>query len=373
VGDQLFDKFFRLNQGKGSIRKSGFGIGLFVSRKIAEMQKGSLTYTSDDENGTVFIYQFPKNIRDRTPDFQTEGKSSGANLLDELYIDLPEPASENEETISKSVSQVFSNVVEQKPNVLVVDDDAEIRNFLEQILQGHYNIFKAGSAEDAFEIVKNEELDIIVSDIVMPGISGVEFCLNIKESKEFSHIPVILLTGTTSPEVKLKGIECGADDYITKPFERQLLLARIKSILKGRDSLKKYFFNEVTLQGNNEKVSEEYSAFLKKAIEIVERHLKDDDFNVRVFTVEMGMSRSNVFRKVKSISGLSISEFIRYIRLKKAAELMIKTDIQVKEVAYEVGINDIRYFRQQFNKVFGINPSDYIKKYRRNFLKAPGS
>lgn len=373
IGDQLFDKFFRLNQSKGLARKSGFGIGLFVSKKIAEMQKGSLTYTSDDKNGTVFIYQLPKSMGDISLEVQNGKKPSDTHLLGELYIDFPEPISKNEETISKSMSQVFSDVVERKPNVLVVDDDSEIRSFLEQILQDYYNVFKAANAEDAFEIVRNEELDIIVSDIVMPGISGVEFCSNIKESNEYSHIPVILLTGTSSPEVKLEGIECGADDYITKPFDKQLLLARIKSILKGRDSLKKYFFNEVTLQNNNEKVSEEYSVFLKKGIEIVERHLKDNDFNVKVFIQEMRMSRSNVLRKVKSISGLTISEFIRYIRLKKAAELMIQTDIQVKEVAEEVGINDSRYFRQQFNKVFGINPSDYIKKYRRNFWKAPGS
>ncbi len=373
VGDQLFDKFFRLNQHKSSAGKSGFGIGLFVSKKIAEMQKGSLTYTSDAEAGTIFSYQLPKNIKGLSPDFKSEKKYSDAHLLGELYIDLPEPESKSEETISKNMTHVFSDVVERKPNILVVDDNCEIRNFLEQVLQDHYNVFKAEHAEDAFEIVKKKELDIIVSDIVMPGISGVEFCSNIKESDEFSHIPVILLTGTTSPEIKLKGIECGADDYITKPFERELLLARIKSILKGRDSLKKYFINDVTLQSNNEKVSEEYSAFLKKATAVVEQHLKDKDFNVKVLILKMGMSRSNVFRKVKSISDLSISEFIRYIRLKKAAELMIKTDIQVKEVAYEVGINDPRYFRQEFHKVFGINPSDYIKKYRRNFLKAPGS
>jgi AraC-like DNA-binding protein len=121
----------------------------------------------------------------------------------------------------------------------------------------------------------------------------------------------------------------------------------------------------VTLQNNTEKVSEEYSTFLKKGFEIVEEHLKNGDFNVKVFIREMSMSRSSVYRKVKAISGLSITEFIRYIRLKKAAELMIQTDIRIKEVSYEVGINDPRYFREQFTKLFGIKPSEYIKKYRR--------
>ena len=304
---------------------------------------------------------------------QNKIENMSSHLLGEMYVDIPDLDTDDTETISKNMDQIFNDVAERKPNVLVVDDDNEIRNFLEQMLAPRYNVFKAGNAGNAFEIVKSEELDIIISDIMMPGISGVELCSNIKESIEFSHIPVILLTGTSSPEVKLKGIECGADDYITKPFEKQILLARIKSILKGRDSLKKYFFNEVTLQNNNEKVSEDYTAFLKNGIEIVNRHLKDNDFNVSVFIDEMGLSRSNVLRRVKAISGLTISEFIRYIRLKKAAELMIQRDIQIKEVASEVGINDIRYFRQQFNKVFGTNPSDYIKKYRRTFWKAPGS
>ena len=372
IGDQLFEKFYRLKQTKGLSRKSGFGVGLFVSRKIAEMQNGNLTYTSDEKDGTIFTYHLPKNMNGISSS-PVQKESLNSHLLGEMYVDIPELEAEDKDSISKSMGQVLNDVAERKPNVLVVDDDKEIRVFLEQILLDRYNVFKAGSAEDAIGIVKNEELDIIISDIMMAGISGVEFCSNIKESPEFSHIPVILLTGTSSQEMKLKGIECGADDYITKPFEKQILLARIKSILKGRDSLKKYFFNEVTLQNNNEKVSEDYSVFLKKGIEIVNRHLKDNDFNVSVFIEEMGMSRSNVLRRVKSISGLTISEFIRYIRLKKAAELMIQTDIQIKEVAAEVGINDIRYFRQQFNKVFGINPSDYIRKYRRTFWKAPGS
>jgi YesN/AraC family two-component response regulator len=242
-----------------------------------------------------------------------------------------------------------------------------------QLLKPLYTVFEAENAEDALEILKKTEPDIIISDIVMPGISGVEFCSRVKETEEFGHIPVVLLTGTSSPEVKLKGIECGADDYITKPFEKDLLIARIKSIIKGRDALKKFFLGEVTLQGSNEKVPEEYSAFLKTGMQIVERHLQDPNFNVKTFIQEMKLSRTTLYRKVKAISGLSITEFIRYIRLRKAAELMIKTEIQVKEVCYAVGINDPAYFRKQFHKIFGINPSEYIKKHRRTFSKGSGN
>jgi len=373
IGEKLFEKFFRLGQNQAPTKKSGFGIGLFISKQISEIQGGKLSYSSTSEKGTIFEYRLPLNTENIDITTSKGTNPSNTNLLEELYAGPTDNEINSKETVSESMNRVYEGVVEQKPNVLLVDDDAEIRAYVRQILQPSYNVFESESAERASELLKKVEPDIIVSDIVMEGMSGVELCAKIKESKEFSHIPVILLTGTSSPEVKLKGIECGADDYITKPFEKDLLIARIRSILKGRDSLKRYFFNEVTLQSNNEKVSEEYSAFLKKCIDIVDKHLQDEQFNVKVFVKEMGMSHSNVFRKVKAISGLSISEFIRYIRLKKAAELMIQTDIQVKEVAYNVGIQDARYFREQFSKIFGLNPSDYIKKYRRTFLRAPGS
>jgi len=374
VGESLFNKFFRLEQHNVVSKKSGFGIGLFTSKKIAEKQGGDLSYISNEEDGTIFTYSFPKNNRGIALETLVEKKTSNTALLGELFADLPERDKDTEKgTVSENMRNVIEGVVEKKPNVLIVDDDDDLRSYISQLLKPSYNVFEAASAEQALDLLQKAEPDIIVSDVVMGGISGVELCSRIKESKDYSHVPVILLTATSSAEVKLKGIECGADDYITKPFEKDLLLARIKSILKGRDSLKRYFFNEVTLQNNSERVSEEYSTFLKKCIEIVERHLKDEQFGVRQFAAEIGMSHSNLYRKVKAISGLSINVFIRYIRLKKAAELMIQTDHQIKEVAFMVGFQDVRYFREQFSKLFGSNPSEYVKKYRRTFLRASGS
>lgn len=365
IGTKLFDKFFRLQQ-LGPMKNSGFGIGLFVSRRIAELQGGDLSYTSKEDEGTVFFYKIPCNLQKvEVEEPITEARGINTELLHELVTENLDAPAQTNRTVSDNMDQVYEDLIENKPNVLIVDDSAEMRVYLSQLLQFEYNTSQAASADEALDVLSKNEIDIILSDIVMPGISGVEFCSKIKESEEYSHIPVILLTGTSSPEVKLKGIECGADDYITKPFENELLIARIRSILKGRHTLKRYFLNEVTLQSNNEKVSEEYSTFLKKGIEVVERHLDDGNFNVKEFIKEMGMSRSTIYRKVKAISGLSITEFVRYIRLKKAAELMIQTDIQIKEVAYRVGINDPRYFREQFTKLFGVKPSEYIKKYRR--------
>jgi len=365
TGTKLFDKFFRLQQ-FSSVKNSGFGIGLFVSHRIAELQGGDLSYTSKADAGTVFVYKIPCNLQEAEKKVAiTEKSGINTELLDELVIEnLDEPV-QISRTVSDNMNRVYEDLIENKPNVLIVDDSTEMRGYLSRLLKFEYNAIEAVNADEALNILAKNDIDIILSDIVMPGINGVEFCSRIKDSEEYSHIPVILLTGTSSPEIKLKGIECGADDYITKPFENELLIARIRSILKGRYTLKRYFLNEVTLQSNDEKVSEEYSTFLKRGIEIVEEHLKDGDFNVKVFIRKMNMSRSTVYRKVKAISGLSITEFVRYIRLRKAAELMIQTDIQIKEVAYEVGINDPRYFREQFAKLFGVKPSEYIKKYRR--------
>lgn len=374
VGETLFNKFYRLEQASLISRKSGFGIGLFISKKIADKQGGDLTYASTEADGTIFTYEFPKNEKLIPVSYDKVNAANKTASLSEIFNELPVRDEDPEKgTISENMRNVIEGVVENKPNVLVVDDDDDLRAYISQLLKPDYNIFEAASGEDALQLLKKADPDIIVSDVVMGAMSGVDFCLAVKESKSYSHVPVILLTATSSADIKLKGVECGAEDYITKPFEKDFLLARIKSILKGRDSLKRYFFNEVTLQNNTERVSEEYSTFLKRCMDIVEKHLDDDQFNVKELAKEIGMSQSNLYRKVKAISDLSTNEFIRYIRMRKAAELMIQTDIQVKEVAYKVGFQDVRYFREQFSKVFGHNPSEYIKRYRRTFLRAPGT
>jgi len=203
--------------------------------------------------------------------------------------------------------------------------------------------------------------------VMMQNGSGIELCNSIKGDTSLSHIPVILLTAVSSSEIKLKGVEGGADDYITKPFEKELLVARVNNLLKNKTALQQYFYNEVTLQKNNLKISAEYKEFLERCITIVESHLEDDNFTIKKLTQEIGMSHSNLYRRVKTISGQSVSSFIRFLRLRKAAELMLKSNMNVNEASFQVGISDAKYFRKHFQKVFGMNPSEYIKKYRGNF------
>jgi CheY-like chemotaxis protein/AraC-like DNA-binding protein/anti-sigma regulatory factor (Ser/Thr protein kinase) len=375
IGEHLFEKFYRLQQENGTKKESGFGIGLFLAKRYTEIHQGSLTYTSVVGKGTTFKIALTKTVADAiypvSPEIEDTNHAVANALLKELIIDDPigdVPGANGIEDTNKHVDELLDGIVNKKSIVLLIDDDAEVRNYIKHLLKDEYIVYEADNSEAGFKIVSDNEPDIIVCDVVMKGMSGVEFCSKLKESASFSHIPVILLTGSSSPEIKLKGIECGADDYITKPFENDLLIARIKSMLKGRDTLKNYFFNEITLKNNTSKIPAEYSEFLHKCISIVEKHLEDESFSLKTLTDEIGMSRSKLFRKIKSISGLSSTEFIRYIRLRKAAELMVQTDLQIKEIAFKIGFQDVKHFREQFNKLFEMNPSEFIKKYRKTFI-----
>ena len=369
TGEALFEKFYRLKDENDKEAPSGFGIGLYLTKRYIDLHKGSLTYTSKLQEGTAFQIILPKGDTHSVAVIRQEEKEYvNSPLLEELLVEPVETAPE--EITSVTEDALTGTVVTKKDTLLLIDDDAELRRYLKQLLKDSFTIYEASSADRGIELIKESEPDMVVCDVVLQGMSGVEFCSKIKESPATNHIPVILLTGSSSPEVKLKGIECGADDYITKPFENDLLIARIKSILKGRNTLKQYFLNEVTLQNNSLKIPEEYSEFLSKCIAIIEKHMADEEFTLSTFTDEICMSRWKLSKKVKSISGLSISEFIRYIRLRKAAELMVQTDLRIKEVAFMVGIQDIKYFREQFSKLFGMNPSDFIRKYRNTYIKS---
>jgi DNA-binding response OmpR family regulator len=211
--------------------------------------------------------------------------------------------------------------------------------------------------------------DIIISDINMSGMNGLELCAAIKSNDELSHIPVILLTASLASETKLKGIELGADEYITKPFDQELLLAKIRNILANRNLLQHYFFDKITLKESNVKVPEEFQYFISKCIDIVEENLGDEDFNVKKLSQLMGMSHSALYKKVKSISGQSISAFISSIKFRRAAVLMLSSNCTISQAAFQVGIKDMKFFREKFVQLFGMNPSEYIKKYRPAFNK----
>jgi len=361
TGEQLYEKFY---QGKGSV-KTGFGIGLFLARQFTLAHKGSIDYESRLGEGTLFTIRLLKGQEHFAKEDMIVDFGDEPTILSEI-TDVPmEEKAGKGPALMGAGADLAELLVTDKKSILVVEDEETMRSYLAGIFQHDYTVYEARNGEEG--ILSAEKLipDIIISDIKMEGINGIDLCRSIKENPAISHIPVILLTGSTAPEIRLNGIESGADDYITKPFDKNILTARVASLLKNRTILRHYFYNEITFSKNDLKVSGEYKEFLKKCKNIIEEHMGDDGFNASSFITAMGMSRSNLLRKVKTISGLSINEFIRFIRLRKAAELFINSDANINEVAFQVGINDIKYFRQQFNKVFGMNPSAYIKRYRK--------
>lgn len=364
AGEKLYEKFYQDPGNKSA--KGGFGIGLYLAKTFIEMHRGTINYTSEETKGTTFNVALLRGI----------SHFKDAIILQEALVDtessLFKELIEDEISANKVVEaaegQVMDNqlAIESK-SMLIIDDNVEIRAYLKQVFKMDYHLYEASNGEKGYEMTKELLPDIVICDVMMDGMTGIELCSKIKEDVSISHIPIILLTAISAPEVKLKGIEGGADDYISKPFDKDFLKARVASILKSKNALQKYFYNEITLNSNNTKISAEYKEFLDNCIRIVEEHLTDPDFNIDTLSTVLGMSRSNLYRKIKSISGQSANGFIRFIRLRKAAEIFINTDKTIQETSYLVGITDPKYFREQFYKLFNINPSQYIKKFRKPF------
>ncbi len=365
AGDRLYHKYYQEYR-HDTLSKGGLGIGLFLVKNYTDQHGGKISYESEAGKGTVFHLELPKG----------EGHLESALIIDEppqrsvFFNELMGEENENNlPVLYEGTAPGTPEITQELKSMLIIEDNKEISDYIKQVFVAEYIIYEADNGESGLKMVNEFMPDIIISDVMMPGMSGIELCSRIKEDPNLSHIPVILLTAITAPEIKLKGIEGGADDYISKPFEKEMLIARVKGILKTRNNLQRYFFNEITLKPNNLKISQEYKEFLQKCIDIVEQHLSDPEFNIKALANEIGMSHSNVYRRIKSISGQSVNGFIRFIRLRKAAELFLTTDSTVAEAAYKVGFNDLKHFREQFSKLFGFNPSGYIKKFRSAFHK----
>lgn len=366
AGDSIFQVFNQYKDHRFPA-KTGFGIGLYLAKTFVDNHYGSLSYISEKDAGTVFTIRLWKK-HEKLAAVQADVPDGDTRLLSELASDaLPLDA------VQHPGREVSEELGTENRLMLIVDDDAEIRAYLRKLFVTTYEVLEASSGEEGMELVRTHQPDIVITDIMMSGMTGIDLCNRIKSEPAMNHIPVVLLTASSSQETRLRGIEGGADDYICKPFDKELLVARVAAILRSRNDIRKYFYNEITLQTNDLKISPEYREFLRTCISVVETHLSDPDFSVKVLAAEIGMSHSTLYNRIKSISGQSMSSFIRFIRLRKAAQLLITTDITIGEAAFQVGVNDIKYFREQFQKLFGMKPSEYVKKYRKSFHERSSS
>jgi len=359
----IFEKFKQINS-KVSVG-TGFGIGLYIVKYFVDKHKGTVSCESELGKGSIFKLTFLKG-NEHFQDIEiTNVVPQRSQLFDELIVDDVEENSPINNTVSESDFQKI--MLTDKRTVLIIDDNAEIRSYLIKLFSENYIIYSAENGQEGLELTKKHMPDLVISDITMEQMDGLELCRKIKESDSLSHIPVILLTASKNPETHLQGITDGADDYITKPFDDDILAARVESLLRNRSNLRTYFLDSITLKENTQKVPVEYQEILKKCIDIVEANIHKRDFTIKNFALEMGMSHRTLYTKIKIISGQTLNAFIRSVRIRRAAMLMLTEDLNIAQASAEVGFEDPKYFRQQFVKLFGMTPSEYIKKYKNSF------
>lgn len=361
IGEKLFDRFYQVRK-KDTPVKPGFGIGLFLVKHFIEGMKGRVWYKSEEGKGTSFYVELQKGKAHFDEEDIVEEFTPAPTLLNEL---VEEASLKNEPVIATVEKTKLQSLLDEKASMLVVDDDRQMRDYLARLFGDKFTVYVADNATEGLKLASQHVPDIIISDVNMEGMNGVQFCAAVREDSSLSHIPVILLTGDATNETRLEGLEGGADDYIVKPFDQDILQARVANILKSRTTLQKYFYNEITLGKTTYKVAPEYRRFLDNCIAIVEANLDDPEFSIKVLATELRMGQSSLYKKVKSISGQSPSAFIRFIRLRKVAKLLVETDYNINEAAFEAGFNDMKHFREQFFRLFGMKPSEYVKSFRK--------
>lgn len=369
IGNRVFDRFYKVPDQNSS--RAGFGIGLFLVKNFVESHFGKVSFESAPGKGTTFEIRLLKGKAHFADYPINDDQPTSSLMLDELNgfdEDMEADGELNSAVIAETGRRTITEGLSSDMlTMLIIDDNEEIRHYIEKIFRGRFELLSAANGEEGLQQINRYLPDVIICDVLMQNLNGIELCRLVKADPALNHIPLILLTASTSSEIRLRGIECGADDYLSKPFEKDLLVARVEGLLKSRNNLQTYFYNKITLKSANMKISAEYKDFLERCIEIVEKHMTDPNFGISTLAEEIGMSRSNLYTKIKSISGQSANSFIRFIRLRKAAEIFINTDLTIQETILRVGIRDNRYFREQFFKLFNVNPSDYIKKYRKTF------
>jgi signal transduction histidine kinase/DNA-binding response OmpR family regulator len=349
--DEIFVEFFR--DKKQVINKSGSGgIGLFFVKSIIDEHHGKIEVESQENTFTKFTIKLLR----------------GNNHFNEEQLIEFEPEEiiiNNFSTDKENEAIEFNHILKHK-TVLVVEDNKDVREYLIAQLKPYYQVLDAENGLQGIKIASIEMPDIIVSDIMMPGIDGIALCQRIKTNIETSHIPVILLTAKTADEQKIKGFEVGADDYITKPFSSNILISRINNILKNREIVINRLKNSPSISPSEVTITPLDEKLLQKVINLVEENISDEGYSVEKLSSDAGVSRPQLYRKLKVLTDMSINEFIRNIRLKRAANLLKQDDSSVSNVMYEVGYSNKSYFTKTFSEMFGVNPKEY-KKSRIKF------
>ncbi len=332
----VFDRFYQSSGSQG-----GSGIGLHLVKEYVTLHSGEISVTSEPNVETIFKLKISTNLVPQKTD-------------SEVLITDTNSISENQ--------SVLADIKKEK--LLVVEDNEDLRSFLIKELANSYEVFEAANGEDGINMTLSIRPDLIISDVMMPKVNGFELCESIKSNLQTSHIPVILLTARSSEELKITGYQSGADEYLSKPFNLDILLLRIEKLITQKNLRQATFLQKLEVNPKEITITSLDEQLIEKALSYIEKNMDNAEYSVQEFSRDLAMDRTVLYKKLQSITGLSPSEFIRSIRLKRAAQLLIQGQYSVAEVSEKVGFNTQKYFSKYFKEAFGVSPSKYAQSER---------
>ena len=349
---RIFDPYYQASH-TDTLRMSGTGIGLSLVRQFAERHRGTIEVESVVGTGTTFRLRLPFGQAHLMP---------GDVLPDAEQPDtaesIPEPAPGELAITNEPL------VLATLPRLLVVEDNDEVSQYLQQLFTADYEVVAAADGLEGWEKAMAHLPDLVISDVMMPRSDGLELCRKLKQHPKTAHIPVLLLTARTAALHEVEGLELGADDYVSKPFNPQVLQAKAAALLRNRSKLREYYQRQILLEPTELVIADADRTFLEQAMRAVEQHLENPAFGVQVLASDLCRSQSVLYRRIKHITGQTTVEFIRDVRMKRAAQLLANSQLRISEVAYQVGVENVKYFRKTFQKIYGMAPSEYARQHR---------
>ncbi|MDR0412607.1 MAG: response regulator [Dysgonamonadaceae bacterium] len=327
--------FERFEQGSNGENVRGSGIGLSITREFVKLMDGEIDVESEEQQGTSFTVRFP--------------------LLFDADV-------KKDEVIERPEDLILSD--KNRKIILIAEDNKDVRDYIASNFRSEYRVVEAENGKEAYERAIKYIPDIIISDLLMPVMGGDAFCKKIKKDERTSHIPFILLTAVTSRESEKESLKAGADDYITKPFDVNILKLKVDNLLSLRDTLRDKYRNDFLMQPSPVTLISPDEKFLKKAVDIIEQNISNEDYDIETFASDIGVSRMQLYRKLEALTSMTVKEFIRNIRIKRAAQLLEQNKANVSEIIYQVGFRDLAYFRKCFREQYGTSPSEYAEKFK---------
>jgi signal transduction histidine kinase/DNA-binding response OmpR family regulator/streptogramin lyase len=337
--DRIFEPFFQ-DDIPGSMINQGSGIGLSITKEFVKLHNGTIKAKSQNNEGSTFTVVIPLKI------IPVKESTAIKNGIDDL-------AAESVNAVDKA------HASSKKPTVLIVEDDYDFRFYIKDNLKSSFTIIEATDGKEGWQKTLASHPNIIVSDISMPEMDGIELCRKVKADSRTTHIPVILLTALTGEEQQLKGLETGATDYMTKPFNFEILLSRIRNILVQQENMRKTYQKQVEVKPTDVIVESPDEVFLQKLLRLIEENISNPNFSVEELSGDMFMSRYTLYKKILALTGKTPNEFIRYMRLKRAAQLLENGYLTVSQICYKVGFKSQKYFVKAFKSEFNVSPSNY--------------